>query len=115
MPLPVEITRLDPDLPLPAYARPGDAGLDLYARSATETADRLRHILDNRVHDPMVWAGMKAVYAVLVATRPDTELAETFFNSVTRKIFTTVGVDPRIEFVDSDVVAPAAPTPVVRT
>jgi isocitrate dehydrogenase kinase/phosphatase len=56
------------------------------------------------VHDPMVWAGMKAVYAVLVSTRPDTELAETFFNSVTRKIFTTVGVDPRIEFVDSDIV-----------
>ena len=24
--------RLDPDLPLPAYARPGDAGLDLLAR-----------------------------------------------------------------------------------
>jgi dUTP pyrophosphatase len=30
--LPVEVVRLDPDLPLPAYARPGDAGLDLLAR-----------------------------------------------------------------------------------
>ncbi|HEX2851018.1 MAG TPA: dUTP diphosphatase [Acidimicrobiales bacterium] len=30
--LPVEIVRLDPDLPLPAYARPGDAGADLVAR-----------------------------------------------------------------------------------
>lgn len=28
----VLITRLDPDLPLPAYAHPGDAGLDLHAR-----------------------------------------------------------------------------------
>jgi len=27
----VEIQRLDPGLPLPAYAREGDAGLDLYA------------------------------------------------------------------------------------
>jgi dUTP pyrophosphatase len=26
------IVVLDPDLPLPTYARPGDAGLDLYAR-----------------------------------------------------------------------------------
>jgi len=26
------IVRLDPDLPLPAYAHPGDAGADLYAR-----------------------------------------------------------------------------------
>lgn len=31
--LPVEVRRLDPDLPLPSYARPGDAGLDLYAAS----------------------------------------------------------------------------------
>jgi dUTP pyrophosphatase len=28
----VPIVRLDPELPLPAYARPGDAGIDLFAR-----------------------------------------------------------------------------------
>lgn len=28
----VPVVRLDPDLPLPSYARDGDAGLDLYAR-----------------------------------------------------------------------------------
>jgi dUTP diphosphatase len=28
----VPVVRLDPDLPLPAYAHPGDAGLDLHAR-----------------------------------------------------------------------------------
>jgi dUTP pyrophosphatase len=32
--LSVPVVRLDPDLPLPAYARPGDAGLDLLARDA---------------------------------------------------------------------------------
>lgn len=31
-PLPVPVVRLDPELPMPAYARPGDAGLDLCAR-----------------------------------------------------------------------------------
>jgi dUTP pyrophosphatase len=30
--LEVPIVRLDPDLPVPAYARPGDAGMDLCAR-----------------------------------------------------------------------------------
>ena len=30
--LEVPVGRLDPDLPLPQYARPGDAGLDLLAR-----------------------------------------------------------------------------------
>ena len=32
MALRVDLVRLDPDLPLPSYAHPGDAGLDLYAR-----------------------------------------------------------------------------------
>lgn len=32
--LPVPIVQLDPDLPVPAYAHPGDAGLDLRARSS---------------------------------------------------------------------------------
>jgi len=31
--LPIEITLLDPDLAVPAYARPGDAGADLVARA----------------------------------------------------------------------------------
>jgi dUTP pyrophosphatase len=30
--LEVPVVKLDPDLPLPSYARPGDAGLDLVAR-----------------------------------------------------------------------------------
>jgi dUTP pyrophosphatase len=30
--LEVPVIQLDPDLPLPSYARPGDAGADLYAR-----------------------------------------------------------------------------------
>ena len=34
--LPVPIVRLDPDLPLPAYAHQGDAGLDLRAREDGE-------------------------------------------------------------------------------
>jgi dUTP pyrophosphatase len=30
--VPVQVYRLDPDLPLPAYAHPGDAGIDVFAR-----------------------------------------------------------------------------------
>jgi dUTP pyrophosphatase len=32
VPLPIDLVQLDPELPLPTYAHPGDAGLDLYAR-----------------------------------------------------------------------------------
>ncbi len=38
MTLPVPIVQLDPDLPLPAYAHEGDAGLDLYARESATLA-----------------------------------------------------------------------------
>jgi dUTP pyrophosphatase len=34
----VKVVRLDTDLPLPAYARPGDAGLDLLAREPVTLA-----------------------------------------------------------------------------
>jgi len=30
--VPIQILRLDPDLPVPSYAHPGDAGADLFAR-----------------------------------------------------------------------------------
>lgn len=36
--IPVPVVRLDPDLPLPAYARAGDAGIDLLARTDVELA-----------------------------------------------------------------------------
>ncbi len=38
MPLRVRIKRLDPDVPLPCYAHPDDAALDLYARTAVTLA-----------------------------------------------------------------------------
>jgi dUTP pyrophosphatase len=36
--LPVPVVRLDPDLPMPGYARQGDAGADLVARTAVTLA-----------------------------------------------------------------------------
>jgi isocitrate dehydrogenase kinase/phosphatase len=89
--------------------------LDLYSAAARHAARTVTDTLGDRVSDKMVWAGMKAVYSGLIATRPDRELAETFFNSVTRRIFDTAGVDPRIEFVDTDYDEPVEASPVVRT
>jgi dUTP pyrophosphatase len=34
--VPVPLQRLDPDLPMPAYSHPGDAGADLYAAEDVE-------------------------------------------------------------------------------
>jgi isocitrate dehydrogenase kinase/phosphatase len=80
--------------------------LDLYGTVIDGIEDRVREALGPRRADHLVWAGMKAVYSGLIAGRQDWELAETFFNSVTRRHFATVGVDGDIEFVDSDFEAP---------
>ncbi len=76
--------------------------LGLY-RGAIDRAESLtREILGERAHERLVWVSAKAVYSSLIAQRQDWELAETFFNGVTRRLFSTVGVDPMIEYVASD-------------
>ncbi len=59
----------------------------------------LHAILGGDVLDVRLWLAIKHMYASLIARRRNLELAETFFNSVTRRILGTVGVDERIEFV----------------
>ena len=44
-PVDVLITRLDPELPLPAYEHPGDAGLDLRARADVSLAPGARALV----------------------------------------------------------------------
>src|SRR5450756_667084 len=76
--------------------------LDLYGHVIDRLENEVRSALGERVADRHVWAAMKAAYSVRIADRPDYGRAETFFNSVTRRVFATVGVDRNIEFVDSD-------------
>jgi isocitrate dehydrogenase kinase/phosphatase len=101
------------------HAMQADAAerLDLYMRVVDQAVVEVRHLLGDRVGDKLVWASIKAVYSGMIAGRDDWEIAETFFNSITRRIFTTVGVDPQIEFVDSDFDTPPtqARHPVYRT
>ncbi len=76
--------------------------LDLYRRVVAQLVGTLRMLFGERVRDHATWRTLKSAYLERVAGRADLLLAETFFNSVTRQIFTTVGVDPEVEFVQSD-------------
>jgi isocitrate dehydrogenase kinase/phosphatase len=91
--------------------------LDLYKQIVDQVVADVCALLDERLRNRLVWASMKAVYSSLIAGDDTWELAETFFNSVTRRIFTTVGVDPQIEFVDTDFTSPPTESrqPVYRT
>ena len=44
-PVDIQVRRLDPDLPLPAYAHPGDAGADLVAAEDVELAPGERRLV----------------------------------------------------------------------
>jgi isocitrate dehydrogenase kinase/phosphatase len=48
--------------------------------------------------DVALWSEIKHAYALLVARRPDSDFYNTFFNSVTRDLFGTVGVNRDVEF-----------------
>jgi isocitrate dehydrogenase kinase/phosphatase len=78
------------------------ARLDIYKNEVDKIESTIRRLLGERVEDKQAWTHLKATYAGLVNPCKDRALAETFFNSVTRRIFATVGVDPQIEFVDTD-------------
>ena len=67
---------------------------------------RIRKLMGARLPERSIWTGIKAVYSSLIARSPAWEIAETFFNSLTRRVFATAGVDQAIEFVDTDFDAP---------
>ena len=73
---------------------------------------RIRKLMGVRLPERSIWTGIKAVYASLMARSPAWEIAETFFNSLTRRVFSTAGVDQAIEFVDTDFDAPPPSAPV---
>lgn len=68
--------------------------------------NRIRKLMGERLSERSIWTGIKAVYSSLIARSPEWEIAETFFNSLTRRVFATDGVDQAIEFVDTDFDAP---------
>ncbi len=88
-----------------------DAALrfDLYADAVGDGLSKLTPLLGARSDDRPTWTALREAYARRIARRGDIELAESFFNSFTRKIFHTIGVDPAVEFISSG--AASLPTP----
>ncbi len=73
--------------------------LEIYGRIMTAIVSKLRTDLGSDLESPSIWKETKKAYLGLIDGTSDQDFAETFFNSLTRRIFTTVGVNPEIEFV----------------
>jgi isocitrate dehydrogenase kinase/phosphatase len=72
--------------------------LELYSTMVAETVAGLRQRLGGSAHDTALWAEIKSGYESRIATLADPEFLKTFFSSITRRLFDTVGVNPAIEF-----------------
>jgi len=48
--------------------------------------------------DAALWSEIKRIYEDVIARRPDSDFYRTFFNSITRTLFGTVGVNTEVEF-----------------
>ncbi len=71
---------------------------DLYERALDLAETWLDATLGPRTLSPALWVAAKTRFAGLVAHRYDVERAETFYNSVTRRMLSTVGIDREVEF-----------------
>jgi isocitrate dehydrogenase kinase/phosphatase len=82
--------------------------LKLYRMLNSATIDVLYEVLRQRMGDRETWHRVRGDYRVLIEEEPNWQLAETWFNSVTRKVFHTVGVDKDVEFLEREFVRPTA-------
>jgi isocitrate dehydrogenase kinase/phosphatase len=74
------------------------ARLRLYGRSVDHAIAEVGKRVGRKIGDRPLWVLMRGAYAAEIDGRPDQEIAETFFSSVTRRHFCTRGVDHVIEF-----------------
>ena len=80
--------------------------LHLYNTVLDGLTHEVKNLMGDRLGERTIWTAIKAVYSSLIASSTSWEIAESFFNSLTRRVFTTAGVNQAIEFVDTDFDAP---------
>jgi isocitrate dehydrogenase kinase/phosphatase len=72
--------------------------LDLYEKTLDIVVGKLDKEIGAKAREAKLWAAAKPRYSALVASRYDVDRAETFFNSVTRRMLKTVGLNRDVEF-----------------
>jgi len=85
------------------HRRDAQARISLYDRCIAETIGRLETQLAERLLSRTLWLDIHSAYAEAIAGKLDAELYKTFFNTLTRRLFKTRGLDPGMEFVALDI------------
>jgi isocitrate dehydrogenase kinase/phosphatase len=83
--------------------------IELYDRSVARAIAELSSSIDADKTDRAFWAAVKREYAERITEYPDNAFFKTFFSSISRRVFKTVGVDPDVEFLAEDVLVEEKP------
>jgi isocitrate dehydrogenase kinase/phosphatase len=84
--------------------------LELYGQSVGAAVGAISGLMGDHLSDRSAWGEVKGEYSREIISRDDWDLAETYFNSITRRVFATVGVDSAVEFVASEFDDPPSAT-----
>ena len=76
--------------------------IGLYDRFVNQTIAELRLRLGARALDRSLWRQIHGAFGERITDLTDPEFTKTFFSSISRRLFGTVGVAPDIEFVATD-------------
>jgi isocitrate dehydrogenase kinase/phosphatase len=72
--------------------------LELYTECVKRAQVAVERLLGEQVRDVATWRRIKQSFSGQIQSVADPEFLKTYFSSITRRIFDTVGVDPDIEF-----------------
>lgn len=75
--------------------------VEVYDKSVRRIVLMLRRGLEDRVNDHALWRDIKSYFGDRLELVPDAGFIKTYFNSVTRRIFDTVGVDEQVQFLET--------------
>lgn len=76
--------------------------IELYEKCISRAVADMQARLADDATERTLWTSIKRRFTELIEALPDREFDKTFFNSVTRQTFGTVGVDAAVEFVALD-------------
>jgi len=76
--------------------------IELYDKCINRAVAQMRARMGEDVSERALWSSIKRRFTELIEAFSDREFDKTFFNSVTRTTFGTVGVDAAVEFVALD-------------
>lgn len=75
--------------------------IELYEKSASRIAETVKELLGEQAEDHDVWNEVRTYLGERLENIPDSAFIKTFFNSITRRVFGTLGYDPKLEFIFS--------------